>query len=96
VGGGRRKNQSKPWAVWDWAVVRINYLLAFVLSGRGFDGLVDAISYEYCVSKKTAAKKAFKIIDIIRSGKLERLDELKFKPELNKIQNKEKKWKQTK
>jgi len=21
VGGGRRKNQSKPWAVWDWAVV---------------------------------------------------------------------------
>jgi hypothetical protein len=30
VGGGRRKNQSKPWAVWDWAVVMVQQNLFYI------------------------------------------------------------------
>jgi hypothetical protein len=40
VGGGRRKNQSKPWAVWDWAVVR------FINLGSGKRSMLGLIKTE--------------------------------------------------
>ena len=54
-------------------MVKLNYLLAYFLSGRGFDGLVKSIEREYFVSTKTAQKEAHKMIANLRSGRLENL-----------------------
>ena len=55
------------------AVVKLNYLLAYFLSGHGFDGLVKTIEKEYFVSTKTAQKEAHKMIANLRSGRLQKL-----------------------
>ena len=54
-------------------MVKLNYLLAYFLSGRGFDGLVKTIGKEYFVSTKTAQKEAHKIIANLKTGRLEKL-----------------------
>jgi hypothetical protein len=54
-------------------MVKLNYLLAYFLSGRGFDGLVKTIRKEYFVSTKTAQKEAHKMIANLRSGRLQKL-----------------------